>query len=183
MGRFSRSFRILALCLGLSLVPALTAHAQQRVELGASFMNLSFISNDDNLVVVGLPNVGFGLMTPGVYASVFAGKRVSIEPQLSLTWLHSDGESTHLINAGVQVNYFVQGTERTSAYVFGTVGGFFVDEAPSTPVTFGGGVGYRWRLGDRFVIRLDGRYFRMDDDFSDANGFAVTFWLGGLFGG
>lgn len=175
-----------ALCLAAAFAFAASpAHAQQRFELGASVINLSFIvdESDDNVVVLGVPNVGFGLMNPGVYGSFFVGPRVSIEPQLSLTWLHGDGESTHLINAAIQANYFLRGSDRTSAYVFGTVGGFFVDEAPTTPVTFGGGIGYRWRLGDRLVMRLDGRYLRISDDSFDSNSVAVTLWLGGLFGG
>jgi hypothetical protein len=174
------------LCLAAALMlAAAPAHAQQRFELGASVINLSFIvdDSDDNVVVLGVPNVGFGLMNPGVYASIFAGTRVSVEPQLSLTWLRGDGESTHLINAAIQANYFPRGSERTSPYVFATVGGFFVDDAPTTPVTFGGGIGYRWRLGDRLVMRLDGRYLRISDDDFDSNSVAVTLWLGGLFGG
>ena len=174
-------FLCLAAAFALAAAPV---HAQQRVELGVSLVNFTFISGDgdESVSLLGVPTVGFGIANPGVYGSFFVGRRFSIEPQVALTWIHSGGESFHLISTVAQANYFFRETSQDSAYVFGTVGGMFVEDEEDSPVTWGAGVGYRWRLGDRLVFRVDGRYIRTQNDFNKTNAVALTVWLGGLFG-
>jgi hypothetical protein len=55
-----------------------------------------------------------------------------------------------------------------------------VSGSDTTPKQFSGGAGYRFRFGDRLVLRVDGRYIH----FTDGAGYGVglNFSIGGIFG-
>lgn len=165
----------------LSLAPR-TVQAQG-VELGASLVNVTFITGDDDATVVGVPVGGFGILNPAVYASFRVGGRFAIEPQVGFMLLNSEGETMHLLNAAVQATCFFSDRSRPGVYVFGGAGFISVSDNDYTPKTFGGGVGYRMPVGDRLVFRLDGRYTRITADFGDDSDLvALTLSIGGLFG-
>jgi hypothetical protein len=75
--------------IGLSLAalaaawPA-AAQGPGRVEVGASLVNLAIVfpgEQGDKSILFGLPSGSFGLLSPSVYASIFTGPRLAIEPQ------------------------------------------------------------------------------------------------------
>jgi len=61
------------------------AQGPGRVEAGASLVNLAIVfpgEQGDKSILFGLPSGSFGLLSPSVYASIFAGPRLAIEPQV-----------------------------------------------------------------------------------------------------
>lgn len=176
----------LAWILGLSALLCASApsvaRAQQRVEVGASLLNATFIVNDETATLIGVPSSAFEIINPGLYASFFVGKRVSIEPQIGAIVVSANDETNHLLNAAFQVNFFLRDSTASAPYLFASAGFIDASGIDYTPKTFGAGVGYRMRLGDRLVCRIDGRYVRFTSEFgSDSDMIVVTLWLGGLF--
>lgn len=177
----SRSFRMLAVVvLGGLVLTAPPAWAQEpKVEIGASMANLVVGLEDEDITVFGVPTAGFGFLSPGIYASFFIGRYVAVEPQLGLLVVSGDGDTEHIVNFVGQVDYFVQGADRSSPYVFASAGVLDFSGAGETPKSVSGGAGYRFRLGDRLVLRADGRFTHFTED--GGNMMALTFSIGGLF--
>lgn len=173
--------RALALAIAISGGLATAVAAQPSFEIGSSMGGAIFGLGDDNDgTAIGLPAPGFGIINPGVYASLFLGSRLAIEPQIGLMYFSSDGDSTHIANFAAQFDVFFGGKERPSLYAFGSVGAIDTSGGDITPKTVGGGLGYRIPVGDRLVFRLDGRFVHLTDDFGDQ--IAVTVSIGGAFG-
>jgi hypothetical protein len=120
------------------------------------------------------------LLTPSVYAAIFVAPRFAIEPQMGLLVISSGGATTHVLNVAGQVDYFVNGHAISSPYIFGAVGVDTVSNSGTTPKQFTVGGGYRLRLGDRLVLRMDGRYMHFTN--RNGNGVGFNFSIGGIFG-
>jgi len=179
-----RSLRALFLAATLVATTASLAFAQPRAEIGASLVSSTIGLGDDNFSTFGVPSGGFGILNPGLYASLFVGTRVAIEPQVGFFWASSDGESEHLLNFAGQFDYFVQGTSERSLYLFGTAGVISVSNEDYTPKSVGFGAGYRIPLGDRLTLRVDGRYTHFTGEFEgeESDMLAFTLSIGGIFG-
>jgi hypothetical protein len=175
--------RLVGLSLAV-LAVAYPAAAQdsRRVEVGASLVNLMIVfpEQGDKSVLFGIPSGSFGLLSPSVYAAIFATPRLAIEPQAGLLLISTGGNTNHVVNIAGQVDYFLDGSAVSSPYVFGGVGLVMISNADTTPKQFGGGAGYRILVGDRLVLRIDGRYTHFTAGEGNALGF--NFSLGGLFG-
>lgn len=168
----------LAVVAGTMLVAASPAQAQEpALEIGTTLTSVTIGLGDNDTTVVGIPSSSFGLLNPGVYASIFAGSKVSFEPQLGLIWASSDGESFHFLNAGAQVNYFPGGPR--GVYVFGTASIIDASDESANPKAVGGGAGYRIAVGDRLAFRLDGRYLHFTQNGGNALAFGLS--IGGVF--
>jgi hypothetical protein len=154
----------------------------RKAEIGVGIVGLSVYSQEgETITVLGAPNTTF-VAPASVYASFFVTPRLALEPQLGVLYVSQDGESYHIATFAGQVGYFFKGRERPSPYVFGrgsftNVGG---DDDSDTGSSFGGGLGYRFPVGGRALLRLEGRFdHRLEDDFnSDANTFSVSLSLG-----
>jgi hypothetical protein len=166
----------------LVMIVAAPARAQsQAVEIGTSLATFSVGLGDDDLTTFGVPATGFGSLNPGVYASIFLGQRMSVEPQIGLLVASGgDGGTFHLVNVAGQVNYFLKDIGLSSPYVFGSVGIVDASGGDTSPLTFGVGAGYRMRVGSRLTFRFDGRFTHVTDDGIDAVAFTVS--IGGVFG-
>lgn len=169
----------LLLVVALVAVPS-TALAQPKVEVGGTLASVMVSLEGENTTIVGVPSASFGLFNPGVYASLFVGSYVSVEPQVGFLWVSSEGESEHLLSAAAQFNYFFAGTTRPSPYAF--VSGGILDGSGSSenPKSVTAGAGYRIPVGDRLTFRVDGRYIHFTDDGGNAVAFALS--IGGVFG-
>jgi hypothetical protein len=154
------------------------AQSEAKIEVGASLANLTIGLGDNDFTTFGVPSSFFGLLSPGVYASFFAAPKISIDARVGLIVISGGGDTDHLLNVGGQVNYFTRGTGVSSPYVFGEVG--LLDVSDDSTVTFGGGGGYRFVLGDRLTLRADGRLTHYSD--GGGNSLSFTLSLGGLFG-
>lgn len=160
------------------------AQAQPRTELGASLVSSVVALEDESIYNLGVPAAGFGLLGQGVYLSLFLTDRFAVEPQLGFMWNSFGDDSEHILNVSGQFTYFTQGLARRSPYVFGTVGIVDASNDDYTPKSFGAGAGYRIPLGDRLVLRIDGRYTRFTGEFSgqELDTVAIGLSIGGVFG-
>ena len=180
------SVRLRLAGLSLAVLAAAYPAAAQgtgRVEVGASLVNLMIVfpAQGDKSVLFGIPSGSYGLLSPSVYAAIFATPRVAIEPQAGLLLVSTGGNTNHVVNIAGQVDYFLNGSTVSSPYVFGAAGLVMISNAGTTPKQVGGGAGYRIRVGDRLVLRIDGRYTHFTDSEGNALGFSLS--LGGIFGG
>jgi hypothetical protein len=143
-----RILATLSLTTLLALGHAIEAQAQPKLEVGASLINAVVArAGNETLTTVGIPSGGFGVLNPGVYASIFLGTRMAVEPQLGLIWASADGDSFHILHFVTQFDYFFLGTQQRSPYVFATAGITDAGEDYS-PKSFGAGLGYRVPMGD-----------------------------------
>lgn len=158
-----------------------TAQAQPRLEIGSSMAGMLIGLGDDNdVTLVGVPSSSFGLLDSGVYASLFVGSRLALEPRAGLFWISTEGDSSHVLSLGGQATYFLSGTTRPSLYVLAAAGLLDTSGDDRTPKTVAGGLGYRIPVGDRLAFRLDGRYLHATED--GGNQILVTLAIGGVFG-
>jgi len=167
--------------LALALVVGVSAPAAAQIEVGASLIGATVFeqAGSDTATVIGVPTASFGLLTPGAYVSWFFTKSVAAEGTVGLIYLSQTGDSVHLVNAAGQVAWFVKGETKSSLYIFGSAGVIHVTDA-GADATFGAGAGYRFKLGDRLTMRLQGRYTRVQDEEANVFDFGVS--IGGLFG-
>lgn len=154
--------------------------ADTPVEIGTSLAAFTFGVGKDNTTVVGIPAGGFGVLNPGLYASIFAGNRVAIEPQFGVVWIHDHGGSSHLLSFAGQLDVFLKSAEHDAPYLLVSGGLIDVSDSSTTPKFFGVGLGYRIRAGDRLTFRLDGRYAHYTEGGGNTVMFGVS--IGGLFG-
>ncbi len=173
--------RGLGMAVVLALLCAPAARAQSaRVELGTTLTSLAVGFNNGNTTTwFSIPSPISGFFNPGVYVSLFLSPRIAVEPQLNVNIVSVSGHTMHSLGFSGQVDYFVNGTRRSSPYLFGEVG-VIAAGMSVTPASLGGGLGYRVALGDRLAIRLDGRFTHLTDNIGNAVSFSVS--LGGLFG-
>lgn len=170
---------LVAVALVILFVPA--AHAQiAGVEVGTSVTSLMIGLGDQSTTTFGMPSGGFGVINPGLYASLFLTPRIAIEPQIGLIVTSGNGNSAHVLNLAGQADYFLKGTGGNSPFVFGSLGLLSVSDADTTPISVSGGAGYRKLLGDRLSVRIDGRVTHFTDGLGNALSFTVS--LGGIFG-
>jgi hypothetical protein len=170
---------IVSLLVGVALLLAASTAlaAGSRIELGTSIVGLTIGTGDNDAKVFGIPSSSFGLLNPAVYASIFAGPYFAVEPQAGLIWMSQNGQSNHISHVAGQVDYFPVGIDKSSPYVFGTVGVVSISGESTTPKSVGGGAGYRIPVGDRLVFRVDGRGTHYTE--SAGNTVAFTVSIGG----
>ena len=146
---------------------------------------------------------------PSIYATWFIGKHFAIGPEFSFgsTVFHADSEyvedsweeeNTNIMSLylGGRAAYFLRNYTRSSPYILTRVsmatfhgeGPLFLDGS-ATLISFGGGLGYQWRIGQAFVLRTEGQYQRVflsfEDDFGGdetANEFSFIIGIGTRFG-
>jgi hypothetical protein len=173
---------LLPLAVALALVaPRAAVSAEPTFEVGATIMNGTVALGDSDFKVFGVPAGSVGLLSPGVFASIYLGSsRIAIEPQFGLVWVSSHGESSHLLNFSGQIDWFVMRTGRASPYVFASAGVVDLSDSDVTPKAYSGGVGYRVPIGDRLTFRFDGRYIHFTEGGGNAVAFAVS--IGGVLG-
>jgi hypothetical protein len=166
----------------LALVAGISAPAFAQIEVGASLVGVTFLHEDSggSLTGFGVPSGSVvGLFTPGSYVGVFLTSHVAVEGGVGALTVSGDGESVHVLNAAGQVNWIVKGEKNSSPYLFGSVGVLHATDSDAV-ATYGAGGGYRFKCGDRLVLRLQGRYTRVGSGGGNVFDFGVS--IGGLFG-
>ena len=139
-----------------------------------------------------------------IYATWFLGKHFAIGQEFSFgsTVFHEEGsweaENTNVTSlyVGGRAAYFLHKHTMSSPYVLARVymatfhgeGPLFIDGS-TTVTSFGVGLGYQWRIGQAFVLRIEGQYQRVslsfEDDFNGdetANEFSFIIGIGTRFG-
>lgn len=169
---------MVAAALLAATAPAARAE-DARLELGASLATLSSRVDRGGGTIFEVPGGTIGLMYPGLYASVFVNDHVAVEPQLGLLVTSGSGYTSHLLHVAGQVDYFLQGVERRSPYLFASAG--VIDSSGSAhPKTVSAGAGYRVLVGDRLAFRFGMRYQHTSDD--NGNYLLFSASIGGLLG-
>lgn len=147
----------------VALAPCAVDAAEGQRELGVGIAGLTHIfGGGSSGTALGVPNPAT-TVTPTVYATFFTGSRLAFEPQLGFAFLTGDGDSMHTLSLAGQVDYLLKGSGENSAYGFGrawlvNAGG---DGDSTTRFALGLGVGYRYLLGGRGVIRPEVRFDHM----------------------
>ncbi len=176
----ARTVRVLLAAAALVVAVAAPARAQvSAIEVGTSVMSLIIHTNDTTTTTFGVPSAGFGIVNPGLYVSAFVGPRLAIEPQMGLLLTSGGGNSAHVLNLAGQVDYFLKSSDVASPFVFGSVGVLSTTGASETPVSIGGGAGYRKLFGERLAMRVDGRFTHYPKGMGNVVAFTVS--LGGIF--
>lgn len=168
-----------AAALVLALAPVASA-ADPKVEIGTTMTTVTVGLGDNDGTVVGIPSGGFGLLNPGVYASIFVGPFFAVEPQVGLVWVSSGGHSDHMANVTGQVDFFPMGSAQSSPYVFGAVSVIDTSGSGVNPKTYAAGAGYRFAVTNSLAFRVDGRYVHFTEGGGNAVMFGVS--IGGVFG-
>jgi hypothetical protein len=177
MARLATRLPVLAVLFVAATATAARA-ADPKVEVGASLFNATIGLNDNGVSTVGIPASGVGVLSPGVYAALFVGPRISVEPQLGYVWVSSGGSSLHIVNVAAQVDYFLRSAATNAAYVFGTTGVLDVAGSATLPKSAGGGIGLRMLYGDRLTFRVDSRFVHFSE--GGGNVIALTLSSGGV---
>jgi hypothetical protein len=175
----SKWIKIGIAAVAILVASASVARAQDRAEVGVSLASAVIGLGDNDFKSFGVPAGGFGVFSPGLYATFFLTPKIAVEPQVGLNVISSGGSTETIANLGAQVDYFLKGTDVSSLYVFGGAGVISITDADST-TTLAGGAGYRIRAGERLTMRADGRLTHYSDGGGNVLSFNVS--IGGLFG-
>jgi len=105
-----------------------------------------------------------------------------VEPQVAFANISGgSGDDFTMVLVGVQVAYLFNPRQRSSPYV-GPNAAFQRISAGGTlsGIGLGGALGYRFRVGAGFAVRLEGRYRRWLDDYDGLNEIGFAIGLGGI---
>ncbi len=170
--------------VGALLIPTL-ALAQRKpvLELGTSLgltITSSAVVLGGSVTRFGAPGAGI-LGQPTIYAAVFAGKGVIIEPQLALNITSSGGQTATTVGLAAQFGYLFDGPERNSLLLAGSLAYQSISHpgTSSDEVGLGAKVGYRVLAGSSVGLRFEAGYRRWFD--SHLNEFTFGIGLGGIF--
>ena len=138
------------------------------VEIGMLFGLSHLSSDDDGVTLIGVPTAGlsgFGSI-PSLYISWFPGKKLSIGPEFSFGQTASGGFSLTGLYFGGRGAFFLQSNAMSDPYILGHSALRVIGSRGDYETDFsaGAGLGYQWRLGPAFVLRMEGRYRRWFDD-------------------
>jgi len=108
-------------------------------------------------------------------------------------WDEEDTESMTTLYLGGRVSYFLFNHSASSPYVLGRIShnifsgeDSFLFDGELSLTSFGGGLGYQWRIGSAFVLRLEAQYQRLwlsyEDEDENANEFSLIIRIGTRFG-
>lgn len=177
--------RTVASLLALIWFAASAAEAQEKqqsVEIGTSLGVTILSASGNTITTVGIP-VDAGPLPlfarPSVYVTIFATQSLMIEPQLAFAKVSgSGGADFTLVFVGAQFGYLFKPDQRNSPY-FGANAAFQSVSAggSASGVGVGGALGYRFRVGTGFALRLEGHYRRWLMDYDGVNeiGFGIGF--------
>lgn len=177
LSRTSKLFSAAVLLAGFAV--ATPAAAQGGVELGLDGTISRVTSDGGDFTMVSVP-------VSRVRAGFYLNEMVSIEPSLSFQWQDYDGGSSSAVALGAGLQYHFNGDRaRTRPFVEGNVQlNYFSEKVDAidfdesaTQFAFGGGVGVKTPLADRFDLRLEAfvQHALETDDFLSSTTFGVLF--------
>ena len=180
--------RTIASLLLLSCLVSITAGAQEKkpsAEIGTSLGVTILAASGSSITTVGVP-VDAGPLPlfarPAVYATIFATPSLMIEPQLAFANISGGGSTTFtMVFVAAQFGHLFTPAQRRSPYVGLNAGLSHISANGSvTGVGLGAALGYRFRVGSGFALRLEGHYRRWLNDFDGINEIGLALGLGGI---
>ena len=195
LGRFSQSFTQAARVafgaggwslLVLSCLVPITAGAQDKkpsAEIGTSLGVTILSASGSSITTVGIP-VDAGPLPlfaqPAIYATIFTSSALMIEPQLGFAHI-SGGGSITMVFVAAQVGYRFSPDKRNSPYIGANVAFNSISaNGSANGLGLGGALGYRFRVGTGFALRLEGHYRRWLNDYDGLNEIGLALGLGGI---
>lgn len=175
MRGFKQGNTALALVVAAAFAPI--ASAQRPIELGIDALSLG-------VTVAGGTSVTSLSVPTGVFrVGFFASERVSIEPNLGVTYIKvEDQDAVTLLNFALGLLYhFTPPGQRSQVYIRPLLGISFLDPGlgdSATQFSAGGGLGVKVPLVGRLAARLEAQYTHR---FENAD-FAGSNSIVGLFG-
>lgn len=174
---------VIIICLATRPVGAQEQKAS--VEIGTSLGVTILSAGGSTITTIGIP-VDAGPLPlfarPAIYATFFATPSVMIEPQLGFANISggSGGDFTIVLLAA-QVGYLFNAARRQSPYFGVNVAYQNVSAGGSANgVGVGGALGYRFRVGRGFALRIVGQYRRWLGDYDGINEIGLALGLGGI---
>ena len=162
----------------LAVPTLLVAQGKPVVEIGTDLGVTMLSSGGESYTLFSIPGQGI-LGQPTIRATFFAGRSLTIEPQLALTWLSGDGGTQTRVGLGGQIGYLFKGSTAKSLYVAGSVALLSVSEGSSeTDFGLGGKVGVRVPWGSSVGVRFEGGYRRWLDN--EINEITLGVGVGGI---
>jgi hypothetical protein len=148
--------------------PAAKKKEPLRSEVGMGLVGFASHSQDGSSVTsVGLPAGSASMFTLGgplAYAALEVTPKLELQPQVGLFYVRAkseggDASSLHVLSLAGQAGYAFKGYRVGSPYVFGRMrlDATGSNDSSETYYAAGGGLGYRLPVGDRGVIRFEGR--------------------------
>lgn len=164
----------------VAALPAMAA-AQSRpvAEFGTSAGLSIQHASGTTVTYFGAPGAGI-LGQPTLYASIFSGQRLMLEPQVALNIISSGGNTATTVGLAGGVGYLFKGPSVNSGFAEGVLayqslsgGGFSNHE-----LALGGRLGYRILAGTSLGVRFEAGYRRWFD--AHLNEFTLGIGLGGV---
>lgn len=177
-----RTIRILAAML---LLISAGAYAQEKpvVEIGTSAGAVIEMEEDETLTIAGIPGQGV-LSQPVIYATLFAGEHIFIEPRIGLAYTTVGSYSSTNFGFGMRLGRFFDGSSKRSAYVAADMAFYSASydsgsrSHSSSDVAFGGALGYRFLIRGSVGLRIEGGGRRWLD--GELNEIALGISIGGI---
>ncbi|HKQ58234.1 MAG TPA: hypothetical protein VJY35_10245 [Candidatus Eisenbacteria bacterium] len=178
--------RITVLVLGFGALPfgGRAVAQDSKTELG-TMMGVTIInSGGSSNTHFGVPS-GIGplsILAPALYATMFTGRSLFIEPQFGVSAISGGGSTSTILTFVGQVGFRFNPEASSSPYVaFGgalqRVGG---EGSSALGTAIGGELGYRSEVRSNLAIRVNVRARRWFSDFSDTNEFGFALGLGAV---
>lgn len=175
------SVRNTLIAIALVTLPAttLTGQARSKLDIGIHAGATILIPSDGRTeYVIGLPGGGTVLgLFPPVYATIFAGPNLMIEPQVAFTYLSYSGSG--LLNVALQGGYLMRPAARGSPFLAAhLLAATAFGDGSATEFAAGASLGYRHVLKEVVGLRYEARYRRwFDTDLNEVSllvGFGVV---------
>jgi len=198
------SLPILGFVLLVSLLLAITPALANEFEIGTQFGISHLIPEGDDsttITYIRLPSsiAYLGASPTSLYATWFLNQQFGIGPEFSFGrfsiseeyWGEREDAGITSFYLGGRAAYYLYSHAVSGPYALGRVSttilsgdDIFSSDAGQTLISFGGGLGYQWRIGAAFVFRAEAQYQRVlvSDEDADANEFSLILGIGTRFG-
>ncbi len=184
----------LLVSLVLPIVPALATD----FEVGTQF-GISHQIPDDNepfsasVTTTHILSAGYSGGSPtSLYASWYPSKQLAVGPEFNFARVSISAElweeTATSFYLGGRAAYFLLSHAVSGPYILGRISTtVFGGEAQSildneNMMSFGGGLGYQWRIGTALVLRTEGQYHRSLIKDRNLNEFSLVIGIGTRFG-
>lgn len=172
--------RTIRIILAALVVPAIAAaQGKPMVEVGTHLgVTIQSVSGS-SLTHFGAPGQGI-LGQPTIYATVFAGDALMLEPQVALNIISGGGSTVTSVGLGADIGYLLKGPTTNSPFIaasgaFQSVSG---GGSSTSDEAVGAKVGYRILIGSSVGVRVEAGYRRWFD--SDINEITAGIGIGGV---
>ena len=188
---------VIVVSVMFSTVPAFATDFEVGTQFGVSHQ----IPDDDDFstsfTTTHILSAGYSGGSPtSLYASWFPSKQLAVGPEFNFArvsisrelWGEKKNTTGTSFYLGGRAAYFLLSHAVSGPYVLGRIsttvfsGDALSILANENMMSFGGGLGYQWRIGTAFVLRTEGQYHRSSIKDRNWNEFSLMIGIGTRFG-